>query len=203
MPDAVCIGMKASIYRAMPEYIVGERIMKIVVLQGSPNKEGSTDILVREFTRGAQEGGHSVTRFDLADMNISPCTGCVTCGYEGPCILQDDNQKIRTAILGADMIVFATPLYYYGMSAQLKIAVDRFCAYNSSITRKRMKSALLTVAWNSDTWTFDALESHYKTLVRYLSLQDQGMVLGRGCGTPSMTRHSPYPKMAYELGKEL
>ena len=75
--------------------------MKIVVLQGSPNKEESTDILVREFTRGAQEGGHSVTRFDLADMNISPCTGCVTCGYEGPCILQDDNQKIRTAILGA------------------------------------------------------------------------------------------------------
>ena len=89
------------------------------------------------------------------------------------------------------------------MSAQLKTAVDRFCAYNSSITRKHMKSALLTVAWNSDTWTFEALESHYRTLVRYLSLQDQGMVLGKGCGTPSMTRHTGYLKMAYELGKRL
>lgn len=101
------------------------------------------------------------------------------------------------------MLVLATPLYYYGMSAQLKIAVDRFCAYNSSITRKHMQSALLTVAWNSDDWTFDALESHYQTLVRYLDFQDRGMVLGRGCGTPSMTKHTQYPQMAYELGKSL
>ena len=62
---------------------------------------------------------------------------------KGPCILHDDNQKIREAVLDADMIVFATPLYYYGMSAQLKIVTDRFCAYNSSITRKHMKAALL------------------------------------------------------------
>ena len=88
------------------------------------------------------------------------------------------------------------------MSAQLKTVIDRFCAYNSSITRKHMKSALLSVAWNSDNWTFDALESHYRTLVRYLDLQDQGMVLGKGCGTPSMTVHSQYPEMAYRLGKE-
>ena len=66
-----------------------------------------------------------------------------------------------------------------------------------------MKSALLAVAWNSDNWTFDALESHYGTLVRYLDLEDQGMVLGRGCGTPSMTKHTQYPQKAYELGKQL
>ena len=101
------------------------------------------------------------------------------------------------------MIVFATPLYYYGMSTQLKTVVDRFCAYNSSITRKHMKSALLTVAWNSDDWTFDALESHYKTLVRYLDFEDCGMVLGKGCGSLSMTKHTKYPKMAYEMGKNL
>ena len=175
--------------------------MKIIVLQGSPNKRGSTNILVKEFTRGATEAGHNVVRFDLAEMKIAPCTGCVSCGYEGPCVQHDENQKIRSEILSADMIVFATPLYYYGMSAQLKIAVDRFCSYNSSITRKRMKSALLAVAWNSDDWTFDALENHYRTLVRYLDLQDQGMVLGRGCGSPSMTKNSRFPRMAYELGR--
>ena len=101
------------------------------------------------------------------------------------------------------MMVFVTPLYYYGMSAQLKILIDRFCAFNSSIQRKRMKSALLAVAWNSDSWTFEALEAHYKTLVRYLNLTDMGMVLGKGCGTPSMTKSSKYPQQAYELGNKL
>lgn len=65
-------------------------------------------------------GGHSVIKFDFDDMDIRSCTGCVTCGYEGPCILHDDDQKIRKAVLHADMIAFATPLYYYGMSVQLK-----------------------------------------------------------------------------------
>lgn len=175
--------------------------MKIIILQGSPNKNGSTSILAEEFSRGAEEAGHTVVRFDLTDLDIRPCTGCVACGYEGPCVQHDDNQKIRSEILSADMVVFATPLYYYGMSAQLKTVIDRFCAYNSSITRKHMRSALLSVAWNSDDWTFDALESHYQTLVRYLDLEDQGMVLGRGCGSPSMTKRSRFPKMAYELGK--
>lgn len=66
------------------------------------------------------------------------------------------------------MIVFVTPLYYYGMSAQLKTLIDRFCAFNGSIQRKRMKSVLLTFAWNDDNWTFEALEAHYKTLVQAL-----------------------------------
>lgn len=85
-------------------------------------------------------------------------------------------------ILNADMLVFVTPLYYYGMSAQLKILADRFCAINSSITRKNMKSVLISAAWNADDWTFKALESHYKTLVRYLNPDDRGRVLGYGCG---------------------
>ena len=177
--------------------------MKIVVLQGSPNKNGSTNILVEEFSRGAKESGHTVQSLDLTDLNVTPCTGCVACGYEGLCVQKDDNQKIKKSVLEADMIVFATPLYYYGMSAQLKTVIDRFCSYNSSITRKHMKSALLSVAWNNDTWTFDALESHYRTLVRYLNFQDQGAILGKGCGSPSMTKNSYFPKLAYEMGKRL
>ncbi len=177
--------------------------MKIVILQGSPNRKGSTNILVEEFTKGAEESGHQVKRFDLSTMKINPCIGCVACGYEGPCVQKDDTQKIREALLSADMVVFATPLYYYGMSAQLKTTIDRFCAYNSSLTGRHLKSALLTVAWNADDWTFEALAAHYHTLVRYLDLQDQGMILGYGCGSPSMTKRSGYPKKAYELGRNL
>ncbi len=177
--------------------------MRIVVLEGSPNKKGSSNLLADAFIRGAKEAGHTVEIIDAAHANLHPCTGCVHCGYEGPCIQKDDMELFRKQILRADMLVFATPLYYYGMSAQLKILVDRFCAINSSIHRKNMKSALIAAAWNADDWTFEALECHYKTLVRYLNLDDRGMVLGYGCGTVSMTKQSQYPDKAYQLGKKL
>ena len=177
--------------------------MKIVVLKGSPNSNGSTNMLADNFIKGASESGHEIVEIDAAHADISPCIGCVHCGYEGECVLNDDMDEFRKDILNADMMVFATPLYYYGMSAQLKILIDRFCSRNFSIQQKHMKSALLTVAYNSDDWTFDALEAHYDTLLRYLNLEDQGRVLGYGCGTPSMTKFSKYPQKAYELGKGL
>lgn len=177
--------------------------MKIVVFQGSPNINGSTAILVEEFARGAREAGHSVERIDVARADVAPCTGCVRCGYEGPCVQHDGMDAVRASILSADMVVFATPLYYYGMTAQLKAVIDRFCSANASITHRRMKAALLTVAWNADDWTFDALVTHYRVIVRYLDMDDAGMVLGHGCGTPAMTRRTKAPKQAYELGKSL
>ena len=177
--------------------------VRIVVLKGSPNKHGSTNLLVENFVKGANEAGHAVDEIDVAHADISPCIGCIHCGYEGDCVLQDDMDVFRQTILKADMLVFATPLYYYGMSAQLKIFIDRFCSKNFSIQQKHFKSALLTVAYNSDDWTFDALESHYDTLIRYLNLEDMGRILGYGCGTPSMTKFSDFPQKAYELGKGL
>lgn len=177
--------------------------MKIIILEGSPNRKGSSNLLADCFKQGAEEAGHTVKIIDAAHADIHPCTGCIHCGYEGPCVQKDEMDRIRPKILEADMPVFATPLYYYGMSAQLKVLIDRFCAFNSSVQRRHMKSALLAAAWNSDDWTFEALESHYKTLVRYLNLTDMGMVLGAGCGTPSMTRHSKFPQQAYNLGNRL
>ncbi len=177
--------------------------MRIVVLEDSPNLKGSSNLLADAFIRGAKDAGHTVQVIDAAHSHIHPCTGCVRCGYEGPCVQRDDMEQFRPMILAADMVVFVTPLYYYGMSAQLKTLLDRFCAFNSSIQRKGMRSALLAAAWNGDNWTFEALQAHYKTLVHYLNFKDVGMVLGRGCGTPAMTRRSSYPQMAYDLGRGL
>lgn len=177
--------------------------MKIIVLNGSPNVHGSTAILCDHFEQGAQEAGHETELVNVAHINLHPCGGCVACGYEGPCAIHDDMQILKPKILDADMLVLATPLYYYGMTAQLKAVVDRFCAFSSSLNSKHMKISLLTVAWNSSDWTFDALGVHYDTLVRYINFQDMGRVLGYGCGTPSMTRNSRYPRKAYELGKSL
>lgn len=158
---------------------------------------------MEQFRRGAEESGHSVEVIDVCRADAHPCIGCVRCGYEGPCVQKDDVETIRRKLLDADMVVFATPLYYYGMTAQLKTVINRFCAYNGSLNSRHLKSALLTVAWNADDWTFEALETHYKTLVRYINFEDKGMVLGYGCGTPPMTRRSKYPQEAYRLGKSL
>ena len=177
--------------------------MKIVILMASPNENGSTSILADNFKRGAEQGGHEVEMIDVCKLSISPCIGCIACGYEGDCVLDDDNAIVRKALLSCDLVVFATPLYYYGMSAQLKAVVDRFCAYNSSLNRRHLKSALLSVAWNSQDWTFEALAAHYKTLVRYINFEDKGMVLGCGCGSPSMTRMTDYPQKAFALGSSL
>ena len=110
---------------------------------------------------------------------------------------------ILEKVLAADMVAFVTPLYYFGMTAQLKTVVDRFCSENSAITARRLKAVLLTVAWNADDWTFEALVAHYNTIVRYLDMTDCGMVLGYGCGTPSMSRATDAPRRAFELGRSL
>ena len=89
----------------------------ITVLFASPNKKGSTAILADSFKRGAEESGYTVEVIDVCRMNVHPCIGCVRCGYEGPCVQKDDNEMIRQTLLSTDMVVFATPLYYYGMSA--------------------------------------------------------------------------------------
>lgn len=177
--------------------------MKIVILQGSPNRRGSTALMAEAFARGAQEAGHETQIFHISEENIHPCNGCVSCGYEGPCVQKDGMEKIRPAILDADMIVFATPLYYFSMTSQLKMVIDRFCSFNSSLNRKHMKSVLLAVAWNTADWTFEPLDLYYRTMVRYLNFDDKGEILGYGCGTPSMTRHSGYLEKARSLGASL
>ena len=177
--------------------------MDITVLMRSPNQNGSTHLLVESFKRGAEEAGHRVHVIDAAHAQVHPCTGCLACGYEGPCVQKDGMPQLKQQILASDILVLATPLYYFGMTAQLKSIVDRFCSFNSSLHSAHLKSALLTVAWNDDSWTFEALRVHYQTLVKYCGFADQGMILGTGCGTPFMTKHSHFIQDAYQLGKRL
>ena len=112
--------------------------MQITVLQGSPNRKGSTAILTEAFAQGARGNGHDVDIIEVDHANIHPCTGCVACGYGGSCVQHDGFDDIRERILESDLLVFATPLYYYGMSAQLKACIDRFCSANPCITSKQL-----------------------------------------------------------------
>jgi len=179
------------------------KMMNILVIESSPHKKGSSNLLAEQFMKGAKEAGHQVAVFDAARANLHPCLGCEACGMSGPCCQKDDMAELREQILSADMMVFVTPLYYFGMSAQLKTVIDRFYSFNGALTGKNLKTALIVAAWDDKDWTMKDIKSHYETLCRYLHFRDQGQILGCGCGTVSMTKGTRYPKQAYELGKSL
>lgn len=177
--------------------------MEILMIESSPHKKGSSNLLAENFIRGAEEAGHSVSVFDAGHAAIAPCKGCDFCGMSGPCSQKDDMEKLRDMFLKTDMAVFVTPLYYFGFSAQMKTVIDRFYSFTGKLTAKRLKTALIAAAWDSNDWTMRDLKSHYETLCRYMHFKDQGQILGVGCGTPSMTAHTVFPKKAYKLGRSL
>lgn len=146
--------------------------MNICVIESSPHKKGSSNLLAEFFIQGAKESGHHVTVFDAAHAQIHPCLGCNFCGMSGPCCQKDDMAKLREQILQSDMVVFVTPLYYFGVSAQLKMVIDRFYSFNGQLTGKRLKTALLAAAWDNKDWTMQEIKSYYETLCSYLHFQD-------------------------------
>ena len=178
--------------------------MKILVLESSGNRHGSSNMLADNFIRGAQEAGHEITVYDVINADIRPCMGCNACGMGGPCVLDDDYEnELKGLIRGTDMLVFVMPVYYYNFPAQLKTVIDRFYSFTTELTYMHKKAVLLAVAWDNTSTVFNVTEAYYKTICDYMQFRDMGMILGGGCGTPEMTRRSKYPELAYKLGKSL
>ena len=181
----------------------GEK-MKIVVINSSPHseQESTSRYLAQKFTEGAKSAGHEIFTFDAANEKTNPCRGCNHCGMDGDCIFDDAiSKKLMPKMLEADLLVLVTPLYYFGMSAQLKVIVDRFYSRTERLHRK--KSLLLATAWNSADWTFTALKTHYETLVRYMEWQDVGAIYGTGCGYRAAVENSNCGDEAYKIGASL
>ena len=177
--------------------------LKIAVITGSPHKRGTSFLLADEFIRGAEEAGHSVYRFDAAFSRVTPCIGCDRCGLGSrPCVFKDDYPKLRPHLEEADVVAFVTPLYYFGFSAQIKAAIDRFYEINSQLHEYK-RAVLMATAWNDDSWTMDALKAHYRVLLHYMGWKDAGTVYATGCGVRSDIERSDYPRQAYELGRSL
>lgn len=195
-------GHNLAVTEAAPPTGERNKQMKIVVLAGSPHRNGTSALLADKFIEGAEAKGHEVFRFNAAFENIHPCQGCDVCGMNGPCVQKDAIENaLMPHLLAADLIVLITPLYYYGMSAQLKTVIDRFYSHSGSIAGKR--SMLMATAYNSADWTMEALVHHYNTLVRYMRWQDMGQVLAVGCGSRPLIERSAFPQQAYDLGHSL
>lgn len=196
---AVPLGAPASSVSAVG---AEEKAMKILVLTGSPRKNGNSALLAERFIQGATEAGHNVTRFDAALRDVHPCIACNSCGMDGPCIFKDDFEIVREHIIPADMVVFATPMYYFGISAQLKAVIDRFYAINGRIHVPKRAALLMTYA-NTAASQAAPIAAHYDVLLGYLGWSDAGRVIAPGVWTEGSVRNTPYPEQAYRLGASL
>lgn len=177
--------------------------MKIVVLTGSPRRNGNTNHLAGQFIKGAEEAGHEVYRFDCAQRKVSSCIACNRCGMNGQCIFSDDFEELRPHLVAADMVVFATPMYYFGFSSQLKAVIDRFYALNGQIKGNVKQSALLMAYADTAPEEAEPMLSHYHTLLRYLGWKDSGTVVAAGMWPAGAVNGTGYSRRAYELGRKL
>lgn len=179
-----------------------KRVMKILVLTGSPRKNSNSGTLAEAFIKGAREAGHDVVRFDAAASNVHACVACNSCGMDGPCIFQDDFETVRDHIIPADVVVFATPMYYFGMSSQLKAVIDRFYAINGKIHVSKKAVLLMTYA-NTSSRDASPMLTQYEVLLDYLGWQDAGRVVASGVWPAGAIKSTSFPEQAYQLGKSL
>lgn len=156
---------------------------KIVILNGSPRKNGNTSALVKAFREGAECAGHTVTEFFLDHMNLHGCKGCFG-GHsdrECPCVQQDDMNQIYPAVRDCDVVVLASPLYYWNLSGQLRTAMDRLFALEEggqNLLRGNGKSSALLMA--AEGYEFDDAVLYYDHLMAHLRWQNLGHVLAGG-----------------------
>ncbi len=176
--------------------------MKTLVITGSPHKNGTTALLANEFIAGAEEAGGQVVRFDAAFKNVHPCIACEKChSGNGGCVFKDDMERLNPELLEADAVVFISPIYYYGMSAQIKSVIDRFYANDAALHSAKKCALLLAFADETDESAEGAIAS-YKGMTNFLGWRSVGIVAAKGCTVPDYIKNTSYLKQARELGKK-
>lgn len=172
----------------------------IVVLSGSPRKNGNTDRLAGAFAKGAESVGKNVIFFRVADMNINGCLGCEYCfGENSVCVQQDDMAQILDAIRAADTLVLASPVYFYDMSAQLKLAIDRMYAL-LCVGVPVKKSALFMVCGDDSDTVADGAVITYKNICEYYEWEDAGVIIATELHRPGEIDGRDELEMAWKLG---
>ena len=172
---------------------------KIIVLAGSPRKDGNTDRLVAAFVKGAEKN-NEVEVFSVHNYKVNPCIGCNSCfSREGNnCFQNDDMQQIYKKLSEADILVIASPVYFYGISSQLKTVIDRLhTPLRNSFNIKKL--ALILVGAAELPEMFDAILTQYKLTLNFFKLEDAGKVLVRGAKDKGDVTQAGL-EQAYNLG---
>ena len=181
---------------------------RILILNGSPRRNGNTAMLCDAFTKGAQSAGHLVTRFDLQSMHIHGCLGCMKGGKDpaSPCVQKDDMAAVYPVYRDASLVVLASPMYYWGVSGQLKTAFDRLFAVaesNPGYANPRKDCVLLMAAEGNSADNWKPVLEYYRALLGFLGWKDRGQVLAGGVLEAGAVAGKPVLQQAFDLGAAL
>ena len=177
-------------------------MQKVLVLSSSPRKGGNSDTLCDQFIKGAQESGNDVEKIYLRNKRINYCTGCGTCNLQKPCPQKDDAAEVIDKMVKADVIVLATPVYFYTMSAQMKTLIDRSCARYTEISNKDFYfiATMAETEANRIERTFESLRGFTDCLE---GPREKGTIAAIGVWQKGEVNDKPYMQQAYEMGKAI
>lgn len=179
-----------------------ENMSRILILTGSPRRNGNTDRLAQSFAKGAEES-NQVEIVSVCDYKVNPCIGCNSCfSREGNrCFQNDDMTAIYEKLSQADILIIASPIYFYGISSQLKAIIDRLhTPLRNSFNIKKLGLILVGAATLPEL--FDAIITQYRLVLNFFKLEDAGSVLVRGAKEKGEVSEEDLKK-AFELGKSL
>ena len=175
---------------------------KILIISSSPRKGGNSDLLCDEFIRGASEAGHKTEKVFLRDKNIHYCIGCGVCNSTAKCVQSDDMEQILESMVEADVIVLATPVYFYTMEAQLKTLIDRTVPRYTEMRNKEIYYIM--------TAADEEIEHMQKTVesLRGFTMDcldgavEKGIIYGVGAWNKGEILDTPAMVQAYQMGKD-
>ncbi len=188
---------------------------QVLGISGSPRRNGNSELLIREFMRGAESGCHKAELIILSELKISPCTSCGSCQKNGKCIIIDDMQLMHEKLLQADCIVFASPIYFGGVSAQLKAFIDRcqtlwsrkYILKQELISPDRGKRAgyfISTAGTKGYSKVFEGAILTVKAIFSSLDIEYTGELLFEDIENKGdILNHPDAMKMAFETGSSI
>jgi multimeric flavodoxin WrbA len=176
---------------------------KILVISTSPRRGGNSDLLCDQVLKGAKDAGNDAVKLNTEGMNINGCLACDCCQNNGgKCVQKDDMISVINALQDADVVVFATPIYFYNMSAQLKTLIDRTYPIYRKVHFK--KAALIVTAADARISTMDLAIDGFKAFVGCLDgVANAGVIIGNGVWKKGDVTGKECLKRAYNLGKSL
>jgi multimeric flavodoxin WrbA len=182
-------------------------LKKVLGVVGSPRKNGNTHVLVSKILDGVQSKGISTDIIFLDDLSIEECDGCHVCWRNEKCVKKDDMSNLYPNIIESDVIVFGTPVYWYGPTALMKGFIDRFVYFNSPENRKKIRNklAVIAVPFEEDIYeTVAPVVSFFEKSLNFLEMKFVGKIIAPGVTKRGEVKEKKeYMEEAYKLGKEI